>query len=56
MSRITLTLDEELAAKLREAAKQDDRPMSSVARIAFTNYFASLPQSKPSTAKKGGRK
>lgn len=54
MSRVTLTLDNQLADKLREVAKRDDRPMSSVARIAFASYFAKLPK-RGLTIRKGAK-
>jgi len=43
MSRITLTLDAPLAKALRDEAQRDDRPISSVARKAFANYFKLTP-------------
>lgn len=43
MQRITLTIDQRLAASLREEAKRDDRPVSSVARKALSFYFSTTP-------------
>lgn len=58
MSRVTLTLDTALATALRDEAKADDRPMSSIARKAFTLYFESKKNStpaRPSPKTKGAR-
>lgn len=41
MQRITLTLDQELAGRLKAAAKIEDRSVSAVARRAFAEYFGS---------------
>ena len=41
MQRVTLTLESELAQKLKHAAKSDDRSVSSVVRRALTVFFNS---------------
>jgi hypothetical protein len=46
MSRLTLTIDSSLAQALRDEAKRDDRPISSVARKAFAAYFGTPPAPK----------
>lgn len=43
MTRITLTLDADLAAALRSEAEREDRAISSVARRAFASYFGTKP-------------
>ncbi len=55
MSRLTLTLETRLSAALREAAKKDDRSMSSVARKALAEYFG-LGNAPANSKKKGGVK
>lgn len=40
MQRITLTVETKLAEKVKEAAKADDRSVSSVIRLALAAYFA----------------
>lgn len=39
MSRITLTLETALGAKLKQKAEEEDRSMSSVARMALAKHF-----------------
>lgn len=39
MQRVTLTIEAELAQKLKHAAKSDDRSVSSVVRRALTAFF-----------------
>jgi predicted transcriptional regulator len=50
MQRITLTLDTSLAESLRQEARRDDRPVSSVARKALTAYFARMTPARPASA------